>query len=87
MRKLSLFKQSSFIAYGYFILLEKTVVYTINRTIHVCLKTPDLFLVLNIISYSFAAPTREISRSTLKINLVFPRTNVLFSIKNSVSLT
>ena len=43
MRKLSLFKQSSFIAYGYFILLEKTVVYIINRTIHVCLEIPDLF--------------------------------------------
>ena len=63
--KISLFKQSSSIAYGYFILLEKTVVYIINRTIHVCLELPDLFLVLNLISHSFAAFTREISRSTL----------------------
>ena len=31
----------------YFILLEKTVVYIINRIIHVCLGIPDLFLVLN----------------------------------------
>ena len=49
----------------YFILLEKTVVYIINRTIHVCLEIPDLFLVLNMISHSFAALTRVISRSTL----------------------
>ena len=32
------------------------------------------------ISHSFVALTREISCSTLEINLVFPRTNVLFSI-------
>jgi hypothetical protein len=31
-------------------------------------------------SHSFAALTREISCSTLEINLVFPRTHVLFSI-------
>ena len=61
--------QSLFIAYGYFILLEKTVVYIINRIIHGCFEIPDLFLVLNMIS-----------RSTLEINLVFPRTHVLFSI-------
>ena len=60
------------------ILLEKTVVYILNRTIHVCLEIPDLFLVLNI-SHSFAALTRKISRSTLEINLVFPRTHALFS--------
>jgi hypothetical protein len=36
--------------------------------------------VLNMISHSFAALTREISCSTLEINLVFPRTHVLFSI-------
>ena len=52
-----------------FILLEKTVVYIINRIIHVCLEIPDLFLMLNMIS-----------RSILEINLVFPRTHVLFSI-------
>jgi hypothetical protein len=40
----------------------------------------SLILVLNMISHSFAALTREISYSTLKINLVFPRTHVLFSI-------
>jgi hypothetical protein len=41
----------------------------------------DLFLVLNMISHSFAALTREISCSTLEINLVFSRTHVLlFSI-------
>ena len=44
------------------------------------MKIPDLFLVLNMISHSFAALTREISCSTLEINLVFPRTHVLFSI-------
>ena len=74
--------------HGYFILLEKTVVY--NRIIHVCLEIPDLFLVLNMISHSFAALTREISRarSTLEINLVFPGTRVLFSmyIPQNVSL-
>ena len=32
------------------------------------------------ISHLFAALTREISCSTLEINLVFPRTHVLFSI-------
>ena len=72
--------QSSFIAHGYFILLEKTVVYIINRIIHVCSEISDLFLVLNMISHSFAALTREISRSTLEIHLVFPRIHVLFSI-------
>jgi hypothetical protein len=60
---------------------SKTVLYIINRKIHRCLEIPDLFLVLNMISHSFAALTREISGSTLKINLVFPRTatHVLFS--------
>ena len=47
---------------------------------HGCLEIPDLFLVLNMISHSFAALTREISCSTLEINLIFPRTNVLLSI-------
>jgi hypothetical protein len=55
-------------------------VYIINRKIHGCLEIPDLFLVLNMISHSFAALTGEISCSTLEINLVFPRTHVLFSI-------
>ena len=60
----------------------KTVFYIINRKIHAwCLEIPDLFLVLNMISsHSFAALTREISCSTLEINLVFPSTHVLFSI-------
>ena len=35
------------------------------------------------ISHSFAALTREISCSTLEINLVFPRTHVLFSMFHS----
>jgi hypothetical protein len=52
---------------------SQTVLYIINRKIHGCLEIPDLFLV-------FAALTREISCSTLEINLVFPRTHVLFSI-------
>ena len=59
---------------------SKTVLYIINRKIHGCLEIPDLFLVLNTISHSFAALTREIPCSTLEINLVFPHTNVLFSI-------
>jgi hypothetical protein len=58
----------------------KTVLYIINRKIHGCLEIPDLFLVFNMISHSFAALTREIPCSTLEINLVFPRTHVLFSI-------
>jgi hypothetical protein len=54
--------------------------YIINRKIHGCLEIPDLVLVLNtVISHSFAALIREISCSTLEINLVFPRTHVLFS--------
>jgi hypothetical protein len=52
-----------------------TVLYIINRKIHGCLKIPDIFLVLNMISHSFAALTREISCSTLELNLVFPRTH------------
>ena len=59
---------------------EKTVVYIINRIIHVCLEILDLFLLLNMISHAFTALTRKISRLTLEINLVFPRTHVLFSI-------
>ena len=47
----------------------KPVVYIINRNMHGCLEIPDLFLALNVISCS-----------TLEINLVFPRTCVLFSI-------
>ena len=49
---------------------SKTVLYIINRKIHGCLEIPDLFLVLNMISHSFAALTRDISCSTLEINLV-----------------
>ena len=59
---------------------SKTVLYIINRIIHGCLEIPYLFLVLNMISHSFATLTREISCSTLEINMVFPRTHVLFSI-------
>ena len=58
---------------------SKTVLYIINRKIHWCLEIPDLFRVLNMISHSFAELTREISCSTLEINLVFPRTHVLLS--------
>jgi hypothetical protein len=61
---------------------SKTVLYIINRKIHGCLEIPDLFLVLNMIPHSFTALTLEISCSTLEINLVFPRTHVLFSINN-----
>ena len=61
-------------------LFKDCPLYIINRKIHGCLEIPDLFLVLNMISHSFAALTREISCSTLEINLVFPRTHVLFSI-------
>ena len=39
----------------------------------------SLYNDVNMISHSFTALPREISRSTLKINLVFPRTHVLFS--------
>ena len=54
---------------------SKTVLYIINRKIHGCAEIPDLFLMLNMISHSFAALTRWISCSTLEINLVFPRTH------------
>jgi hypothetical protein len=63
---------------------SKNVLYIINRKIHGCLEIPDLFLVLKIISHSFAALTREISCSTLEINLVFPCTHVLFSIYSQI---
>ena len=63
---------------------SKTVLYIINRKIHGCLEIPDFFLVLNMISHSFAALTREISCSTLEINLVFPRIHVLFSLSLSL---
>ena len=59
---------------------SKTVFYIINRKIHGWLEIPNLFLVLNMTSHLFAALTCEISCSTLEINLVFPRTHVLFSI-------
>jgi hypothetical protein len=59
---------------------SKTVLYIINRIIHGCLEIPDLFIVLNMKSHSFAALTREISCSTLEINLVIPRTHILFSL-------
>ena len=61
---------------------SKTVkrLYIISKIIHGCLEIPYLFLVLNMISHSFAALTREISCSTLEINMVFPSTHVLFSI-------
>ena len=42
---------------------SKTVLYILNRKIHGCLEIPDSFLVLNMISHSFAALTREISCS------------------------
>ena len=49
---------------------SKTVLYIINRKIHGCLEIPNLFLVLNMISHLFAALTREISCSTLSINIL-----------------
>ena len=45
--KISTFQTIIIIVYGYFILPEKTVVYIINRTIHMCLEIPDLFLMFN----------------------------------------
>ena len=75
--KIIAFQLSLFCKYYRF---SKTVLYIINRIIHGCLEIPYLFLVLNMISHSFAALTREISCSTLEINMVFPRTHVLFSI-------
>ena len=40
---------------------------------------------VNMISHSFAALTREKSCSTLEINMVFPRTHVLFSIYSFIA--
>ena len=60
--------------------LKTFSLYIINRKIHGCLEIRNLFLVLKMISHSFAVLTREISYSTLEINFVFPRTHVLFSI-------
>ena len=45
-----------------------------------CLYNKYLTRSLRVISHSFAALTREIPCSTLEINLVFPRTHVLFSL-------
>ena len=50
----------------------KPVLYIINRKIHGCLEIPDLFRVLNMIF---------LTRS--RINLVFPRNHVLFSISGT----
>ena len=59
-----------------------------NKQNNTCVQAiPDLFLVLNMISHSFAALTREISRSTLEINLVFPRTHVFILYLNFTVLT
>ena len=62
----------------------KPVVYIINRKIHGCLEIPDLFLVLNMIFLTRSRVEHNISHSiscsTLEINLVFPRTLVLFSV-------
>ena len=52
MCKLSVIKQSSIIAGGYFILVENTVAYIINRKIHGCLEILYLFLVLNMIFFT-----------------------------------
>ena len=68
--KISLFKQSPIIASGHFILVENTWVPGNARFIS---------RVEHDISHSFPALTRQISCSTLEINLVFPRTRVLFS--------
>ena len=43
-------------------------------------RTMKLFLVFNRMSRSFALLTREISWSTLKINLIFPHIHVLSSL-------
>ena len=83
MTKLLLFKQSSIIASGYFILLEKTVVYIINRKIHGCLEIPHLFFMLDMIFLTRSLYSLEISCSTREIKLVFPRTHILFSISIS----
>ena len=47
--KIIAFHTISIIAFRYFMLVEKTVVYIINRKIHGCLEITDLFLVFNII--------------------------------------
>jgi hypothetical protein len=49
-------------------------------------KNTCVLVVLNMICDSFAALTREISCSTLKINLVFPSTHALFSIYGLLSV-
>ena len=54
---------------GLLILFKETFLHVINIKIHGCLEIPYLFLVLNMISYSFAALTRVILRSTLEINM------------------
>ena len=56
----------------------KPIVYIINRKIHGRLEIPNLFLGLNMIFIFISL--LFISCSTLEINLVFPRTHVLFSI-------
>ena len=63
---MSLFKQSLFIAYGYFILLEKTVVYIINRIIHACVLGNTRFIsrVKRNISLVRCAHSRDITFNT-----------------------
>ena len=80
MTKLSLFKQSSIIASGYFMLVEKTVVYIIHRKYMVFGNTRFISRVEHVISHSLAALTREIC-SKLEIIWYFrTHTHVLFSI-------
>ena len=72
-----------FIQYSMTLLLKTFSHYIINRKIASYMdawKYEILFLVLKMISHSFAALTRVILYSTLEINFVFPRTHVLFSI-------
>ena len=54
--------------------------YIINRTINGCLELPHDFPVLNIVSHSFAKFSHEISRSSLKIDMIFLYTYVQFSL-------
>ena len=69
--------------YSITLFLKTFSLYIINRKIHGCLEIRNLFLVLKMISHSFAALTHEISCSTLEINFSAP---MYYSLCNSHSV-
>ena len=53
---------------AYFMLVEKTIVFIINRKIHGCLEMPDLFLVLNMIFVCICITRKKSYHFLLKLS-------------------